>query len=60
MTQQGWVIEAKGLSAFPEKGGHFYLANSIADSPDRFDDLVISRVGFDAVAKLDDVLVECS
>ena len=59
MTQQGWVIEVKGLSAFPEKGGHFYLANPVADSPDRFDDLVISRVGFDAVAKLNDVLVEC-
>ncbi len=59
MTQQGWVIEAKGLSAFPEKGGHFYLANPVADSPDRFDDLVISRIGFDAVAKLNDVLVEC-
>ena len=59
MTQQGWVIEVKGLSAFPEKEGLFYLANPVADSPDRFDDLVISRVGFDAVAKLNDVLVEC-
>lgn len=34
MTQPGWVIEAKGFSALPEKGGHFYLANPLADSSD--------------------------
>jgi len=60
MTQQGWVIEATGLNAFPETGGHFYLANPVADPSDRFDDFGIGGVGFDALANLDDVLVECS
>lgn len=59
MTQPGWVIEAKGFSALPEKGGHFYLANPVADSSDCFDDLGFGGGGFDALANLDDVLVEC-
>ena len=29
MTQQGWVIEATGLDAFPESGGHFYVPDAI-------------------------------